>query len=677
MPDFATVLEVKQRAKARLLAIPGVHAVGIGNKWIKGSATREPAIMILVVKKKPLSEVPPAEVIPDEIDGVKTDVYESDVPAPQVDDAPHRPLTGGIQLEGGLPLGEAGTLGCIARTDEPQPRIVALTNQHVVASVANGTPTQLTVTPVAAIPSTITIGGTNTPGSMIVVGVSPQPDGDPNPRNIEVFYVTDALDDRITIATIVAGLINSHASPGVTATANLGGITLNPDPGFTLLRFFALGFGPHAVDPAAGVRSSITVDPVTLNEHKVTLTGTAASDGFASVVVNIGGQTTTLGFMLLINKGDSASTIAQSLAGALSVSDFPGITATANGAEVTINGAAEVEFDIHSDRRVGQPRATFCSPCAVCCDRTIGTVIDARIQFDTAVIELKPGTQYKATIANIGAVTGTHFIQANESGVLHVFTRGRTTDHKSEGIVMALNMDGHVAGGNPPVFHRHYINGICIAGTAGRFSDNGDSGSAVVVISNDPNPPHQELHEVAAILFSGTPTMSFATPINDIMDNMEVIVETAASENDVKTVPAAAHAAAPIPHFAMRLQQVEREIMGAPEGAEVIEAVRRHAEEAQRLVNSNRRVATVWHRNGGPQILQSLVSMLQSPDHRLPEQFEGKPIAKCLEKIQAAFERYASADFAADLNRFGPRLIELCGFTYRQTLESLQEGITA
>jgi hypothetical protein len=35
--------------------------------------------MVFVVKKRPLSEVPPTELIPPEIDGVKTDVFESDV----------------------------------------------------------------------------------------------------------------------------------------------------------------------------------------------------------------------------------------------------------------------------------------------------------------------------------------------------------------------------------------------------------------------------------------------------------------------------------------------------------------------------------------------------------------------------------------------------------------------
>jgi hypothetical protein len=40
MPDFAQVLSEKQRAKARLLAIPGIHAVGIGHKLTSGSSER-------------------------------------------------------------------------------------------------------------------------------------------------------------------------------------------------------------------------------------------------------------------------------------------------------------------------------------------------------------------------------------------------------------------------------------------------------------------------------------------------------------------------------------------------------------------------------------------------------------------------------------------------------------
>ena len=54
--------------------------------------------MVFVEKKKPVSELRPEEVIPAEIDGVKTDVYESEIPRIHAADTTrYRPLVGGCR----------------------------------------------------------------------------------------------------------------------------------------------------------------------------------------------------------------------------------------------------------------------------------------------------------------------------------------------------------------------------------------------------------------------------------------------------------------------------------------------------------------------------------------------------------------------------------------------------
>ncbi len=80
MSDVDQILSVKQAAQARLLAIPGVHAVGIGAKVVQGQRTGERCIAVFVVKKKPLDKLSPEEVVPPEIDGFKTDIIEQPVP---------------------------------------------------------------------------------------------------------------------------------------------------------------------------------------------------------------------------------------------------------------------------------------------------------------------------------------------------------------------------------------------------------------------------------------------------------------------------------------------------------------------------------------------------------------------------------------------------------------------
>ncbi len=127
--SITEALEVKRRVEAQLLAIPGVHMVGFGGKLRGGQPTDEFAIIVYVLKKKPKGQLIINELIPEEIDGVKTDVVESSIPIQHM-------LEGGIEifcdsvLVGEIHRG-VGTLGCFAwRQDTTPPKAVLLSNDH-------------------------------------------------------------------------------------------------------------------------------------------------------------------------------------------------------------------------------------------------------------------------------------------------------------------------------------------------------------------------------------------------------------------------------------------------------------------------------------------------------------------------------------------------------------------
>jgi hypothetical protein len=69
------VARVKREVTERLLALPGVNLVGIGGKETDGRPTGELVVQVWVDEKLPLSALPPEQRIPEEIDGVRTDVY--------------------------------------------------------------------------------------------------------------------------------------------------------------------------------------------------------------------------------------------------------------------------------------------------------------------------------------------------------------------------------------------------------------------------------------------------------------------------------------------------------------------------------------------------------------------------------------------------------------------------
>jgi hypothetical protein len=136
-------IDLKGRLRDRLLSYKGVHGLGVGCKFVGGERTDELAILIYLYKKRPKSELSPEEIIPAEIEGIKTDVREADLGYFCEDTTRYRPLVGGSQIgwtkvEHPTPNSTTrqtfnGTLGCLARS-RSRNKTLALTAAHVVTA---------------------------------------------------------------------------------------------------------------------------------------------------------------------------------------------------------------------------------------------------------------------------------------------------------------------------------------------------------------------------------------------------------------------------------------------------------------------------------------------------------------------------------------------------------------
>ena len=113
------------------------------------------------------------------------------------------------------------------------------------------------------------------------------------------------------------------------------------------------------------------------------------------------------GVFIPIASGASATTVATSIATAISARGLPGISvleidplAPGAPATVSVTGAQEIECEVSNDVRVGQDTNTFCSKCSKCCGNLIGVLIDARLDLDVALIQLNPAfvDKYRAEI---------------------------------------------------------------------------------------------------------------------------------------------------------------------------------------------------------------------------------------------------------------------------------------
>ncbi|HEU4414549.1 MAG TPA: hypothetical protein VFT65_07165 [Candidatus Angelobacter sp.] len=794
MNDLDRILSVKKAAQARLLAIPGVHAVGIGFKMVQGQRTPERCIAVFVIKKKPLQNLPTGQVVPAEIDGVKTDIIEQRVPellsdrtgdptdltitvspdkhvvtlagkdtpgigllaaldfsitpsggirqdfntfiqttGPQLEDSDtmslarmasqfandiqvwatfvsfsavtasasgnqvtvtpgsgytaevtgarvfvlddHKyrnnpALSGGIKVQAGGPAGW-GTLSLIAKTNEPQPKVVALTCQHVVAAWGGDT-TNLGVD-VSPDQRTITFSGSATAGSAIVLLLDVMPAGPGPSQNFEFFFapVTETLAQ---IATKVSDWINGLANPGVTSTHSGAQVTITWGASFIVLARCNV-YEPQKPDPKSDLHASIS------SANVITLTGKVSGNDYGIYVNgNVGGINHSFGTFVNLTEDQALSDIANSLASSLTGLAISGVGASASGAQVTVTGVQEVECIISSDIRAGQPDNSFSSKCSRCCDHRIGRVIRARLDVDVALIHLDAGQKYLAEVAEIGFVHGSHAIADSELPYT-VKKRGLSTG-VTDGMVQYLHVDGLLpdritrkSGNIADVLHRYYTDVMSIEPTGpDPFGYNGDSGSPIVNSSGD----------IVGILFASNGRTIYATPIQQIEAAFDITVATATQLNDIRVVStteggsASAHAesvnslALPSSPLEKRLHEAELDMAATPAGERYARLFRRHFPEVAKLVNNNRRVATAWQRNGGPQILQTVFQAIQSPVHALPVDIDGKPLAQCLDGLQCAFERYGSPELAADIAVYGPPLRGLAGLTYPQSLEVLR-----
>ena len=126
---------------------PGVNTIGIGWKEKSGDIIYRESIIFGVGEKKPISDIPEAEILPEiiEIDDtrIETDVVEDNI-SWKFEECPHigselkddhkmktRPLKGGVSLGNMNHKTKVGTLGAIV-VDSLDDQVVGLSNNHVL-----------------------------------------------------------------------------------------------------------------------------------------------------------------------------------------------------------------------------------------------------------------------------------------------------------------------------------------------------------------------------------------------------------------------------------------------------------------------------------------------------------------------------------------------------------------
>jgi len=127
---ISLVQQTKHQYEPTLMGLSNVVAIGVGLKIAGDVQTNEPSVVVSVVKKLPVIQLPESARVPKTLGGVPTDVVEiGKVFALQDPTQKMRPARPGISI--GHYQITAGTLGCLVqRTGQ----VYILSNNHVLAN---------------------------------------------------------------------------------------------------------------------------------------------------------------------------------------------------------------------------------------------------------------------------------------------------------------------------------------------------------------------------------------------------------------------------------------------------------------------------------------------------------------------------------------------------------------
>ncbi|MEC9488240.1 MAG: hypothetical protein UMV23_02000 [Halanaerobium sp.] len=148
--------DILERNKRKLFKLKNVEGVGVGYKIKDGVRTEQTAAVVFVREKMPASQLRSSDLVPQQIEGIQTDVIEtgrfrllSSYPGrpgyeQESDDAlENRKRTSRLRpAPGGVSIGHyeitAGTLGAIV-TDNAAGQKMILSNNHVLANLSTTT----------------------------------------------------------------------------------------------------------------------------------------------------------------------------------------------------------------------------------------------------------------------------------------------------------------------------------------------------------------------------------------------------------------------------------------------------------------------------------------------------------------------------------------------------------
>jgi hypothetical protein len=113
-------------------------------------------------------------------------------------------------------------------------------------------------------------------------------------------------------------------------------------------------------------------------------------------------------------------------------------------------------------------------------------------------------------------------------------------------------------------------------------------------------------------------------------------------------------------------------LLNTREGQRLYRLGRTHWEEMRALVNTQKRVAVVWHRNHGPLLLHHATRTAMLPHVPLPREWDGVELSVRAARMVSALEPYASKELIKAMHATLPLVRRLQGKTLLELVEMFE-----
>ncbi|HEY2235338.1 MAG TPA: hypothetical protein VGK01_17835 [Candidatus Angelobacter sp.] len=209
----------------------------------------------------------------------------------------------------------------------------------------------------------------------------------------------------------------------------------------------------------------------------------------------------------------------------------------------------------------------------------------------------------------------------------------------------ATDPNGNVIGDN--VIEISATGRNCNGTGAMRFSDSGDSGSALINSAGN----------LVGLLYghrTDATANGLACHIHPVLQALDVTAIT--NNNPVHDNPAAVDMAQEIainvsgrPNMTFHLRE---QLQRSDVGSRIMTLAQRHRPEVVHLVNNNRRVTVAWRRNQGPAFLNRAMNNARDPEELIPWEIEGVTRIALLNAMAAALSEHGSQELRQVVVRY-------------------------